>query len=103
MDEFHLLIDDLREIEVDHTARNASEGRKALLSFPVTHLYLDHDLGEDSENGYQILEWALERGCCPPNVFLITANPVGSAKMELALLNNGYTRKGNWITKKEQK
>jgi hypothetical protein len=49
MNEFHLLIDDFREFDVDHIAKTAQDGRQALLSFPVTHLYMDHDLvGRDN-------------------------------------------------------
>ncbi len=100
-DEFHLLIDDFREYDMDHTAKNAEEGRKALLAFPVTHLYMDHDLGGvtcdwSAETGYDILVWALERGVCPPNVQMVTSNPVGRDNMVAALENAGYTKHGEW-------
>ena len=56
MTEFHLLIDDFREFYVDHIAKNAADGQKALLSFPVTHLYMDHDLGDENEpTGYDVI------------------------------------------------
>jgi hypothetical protein len=100
MDEFHLLIDDMRTATVDHTARDARAGKKALLSFPVTHLYLDHDLGDVGEpTGYDVLVWALERGCAPPNVFFVTQNPVGRDRMISALENAGYTKKNHWYIK----
>jgi len=95
--EFHLLIDDFREFDVDHIAKTPREGQQALLSFPVTHLYLDHDLGDvDIPTGYEVLVWALERGCVPAHVQLVTANPVGRDKMAAALENAGYERKGLW-------
>lgn len=100
MNEFHLLIDDLRQMEMEHTARTASDGRKALLSFPVTHLWMDHDLGETEDNGYKVLTWALERGCCPPNVTMVTSNPVGRRNMEQALEAHGYVRDGYWYRNK---
>lgn len=97
MNEFHLLIDDFREFDVDHIAKNAREGQQALLSFPVTHLYLDHDLGDvDEPTGHDVLEWGLLRGCIPAHVMLVTANPVGRDNMARALENAGYEKKGNW-------
>ena len=97
MNEFHLLIDDFREFDVDHIAKNARDGQQALLSFPVTHLYMDHDLGDvDEPTGYDVLVWALERGTCPPNVQMVTANPVGRDNMVAALENAGYTKDGVW-------
>lgn len=97
MNEFHLLIDDFREFYVDHIAKTAQDGRQALLSFPVTHLYMDHDLGEHSDtNGYQVVNWALERGVCPAHVQLVTSNPVGRDNMARALENAGYYKKGVW-------
>ena len=91
--EFHLLIDDFRTYDMDHTARTAQEGRQALLSFPVTHLYMDHDLGEHSDtDGYKVVVWALERGVCPAHVQLVTSNPVGRNNMAAALENAGYVK-----------
>ena len=100
MAEFHLLIDDVREIGADHIARTPREGQKALLAFPVTHLYLDHDLGDPgTATGYDVLNWALERDCVPPRVMLITMNPVGRKNMENALENAGYVKKNHWYIK----
>ena len=97
MNEFHLLIDDFREFDVDHIAKTAQDGRHALLSFPVTHLYMDHDLGEHSDtDGYKVVTWALERGVCPAHVQLVTSNPVGRDNMARALENHGYQKKGVW-------
>ena len=98
MNEFHLLIDDLRELKMDHVARTAEVGRQALLSFPVTHLYMDHDLGTD-ETGYDVLVWALARSCVPDNVYFVTSNPVGRDNMAAALEAEGYQKKGNWYRK----
>ena len=100
MNEFHLLIDDFREFDVDNIAKNAREGKQALLSFPVTHLYMDHDLGDiDEPTGYDVLFWAIARGCCPTNVMLVTSNPVGRDNMAAALIDAGYEKKGNWYRK----
>ncbi|MHA2402130.1 MAG: cyclic-phosphate processing receiver domain-containing protein [Candidatus Kariarchaeaceae archaeon] len=100
MAEFHLLIDDIREYEMDHIARTPRDGQKALLSFPVTHLYLDHDLGDpDLPTGYDVLVWALMRDCAPPNIQLVTSNPVGRDRMAAALENAGYTKKNSFYIK----
>ena len=96
--EFHLLIDDARELEMDYTARTPREGRMALLAFPVTHLYMDHDLGTDA-TGYDVLTWALERGCCPEKVYFVTSNPVGRDNMIRALEAYGYEKNGPWYVK----
>jgi hypothetical protein len=99
MSELHLLIDDVRDYEVDIIARNARAG-KSCLFMDVTHLYLDHDLGDvDEPTGYDVLVWAIESEYLPPNVFLVTANPVGRSRMEAALLNAGYRKDGHWYRK----
>lgn len=100
MTEFHLLIDDFREFDVDHIAKNARDGQDALLTFSVTHLYMDHDLGDENEaNGYEVLCWAIAHDHCPPNVMLVTSNPVGRDNMAAALVSAGYEKKGNWYIK----
>ena len=57
----------------------------------VTDLSLDHDLGVDYENGYDVLLW-IERQVftnpgfkLPDNIKIHTANPSARKKMELAL------------------
>lgn len=99
MKELHLLIDDLREIDADVVARTGEEGLEVLRTQPVTHLYMDHDLGLFCMDGYQVIAQALKEGICPPNVFMVTSNPVGRQNMVAALEENGYRRRGNWYTK----
>ena len=102
MREFHLLIDDVRDYDVDLIARNARAGKAALI-MDVTHLYLDHDLGDvDEPTGYDVLVWAIEADYLPPNVFLVTANPVGRDRMVAALENAGYRKDGNWYRKEAE-
>lgn len=101
MTEFHLLIDDLREIDADVIARTGEEGLAALRTQPVTHLYMDHDLGQEHTDGYRVIAQALEEGICPPNVMMVTSNPVGRQNMVAALEANGYRRRGNWYTKEQ--
>jgi hypothetical protein len=54
----------------------------------VTHLSLDHDLGEDNltGTGYDVILWIEEMvvmgGFKPPRIFIHTANPSARLKME---------------------
>jgi len=102
--ELHLLIDDVRDINVDITARTPETGKRILQSQPITHLYLDHDLGQDSDgnevdNGYKVLNWAIENDCVPANVIVVYSNPVGRTNIERALEYEGYKRDGSWWRK----
>lgn len=101
MAEFHLLIDDLRELNVDLTARNGEDGLAALREHGdrVTHLYMDHDLGEDTMDGYSVLSTALDEGIHPQTVILVTMNSVGRENMARALEAHGYRRLGQRFTK----
>lgn len=102
MKEFHLLIDDIRSVGEDLVARTPEEGKRALLGCPVTHLYIDHDLGLDAhgneyDNGYKVICWAIERGCLPRYVQIVSSNPVGRKNIEAALRQEGYVRgRGYW-------
>jgi hypothetical protein len=104
MKELHLLIDDLRTVGEDIVARTPEDGKRALKECPVTHLYIDHDLGLDPkggeyENGYKVICWAIENGCLPPNVQIVSSNPVGRGNIEAALHQEGYRRRGMyWVS-----
>ncbi len=56
----------------------------------VTHLSLDHDLGDDDHGtGYDVLLW-LEEACAlngftPPHIKVHSANSAARIKMELAI------------------
>jgi len=93
-----LLIDDMRTMEADETARTAREGMEALMSCEFTHLLLDNDLGSDFE-GRHILKWAIENQCVPDNVLLVTSNPVARRAMEDMLkfdLEYNHNRSTGW-------
>jgi hypothetical protein len=93
----YLLIDDCRTFG-DAIARHS---RAAKLLLPLrcwTCVAFDHDLGYQSEDGYQILVWALENGHLPNMVELVTSNPVGRARMTAALLNDGGYMQESAIT-----
>ena len=86
-----LLIDDIRDLGCDVTARTAEEGRAALQEYwgEIDSLCLDHDLGE-RESGYDVACWALERGLMPCHVQIVSMNPVGRKNIATALEMNGY-------------
>ena len=109
-----LLIDDKRDMLAEHIdviARNALIGIAILEHIYVNTLYLDHDLGhmgticlnmvdELEATGYGVLLWLempdnADRR--PETIILVTDNPVGRAKMELALSSIGYHKHcGQW-------
>jgi hypothetical protein len=71
-------------------ARRPEEAIAHLQSGLVTHLCLDHDLGDDaSGTGYDVLVWieeAVTRGFEPPNVITIHSINAGARpRMELAV------------------
>lgn len=98
MNEFHLLIDDIKDLNIENVARNATDGKIMLRDNPVTHLYIDHDLGEE-ESGYDIVNWALENDCLPPYVQIVSYNPVGRDNIIRALENAGYVKKNSFYVK----
>jgi hypothetical protein len=89
-----LLIDDLRNLNCDLTARTVQEGKVFLKMYAgsICHLCLDHDLGAEG-NGYDLAVWALEQGLMPAHVQLVTSNPVGLENIARALLAHGYQRR----------
>ena len=89
--DFYLLIDDVRDqFKVEKTARTYAEGILALKTLPITHLLIDHDLGE-KKDGYDAVCWAIEHDCLPPHVFIVSANPVGRNRIGRALESTDYT------------
>jgi hypothetical protein len=66
------------------------EAIKLLESGEVTHLSLDHDLGDDQRGtGYDVLLWIEQevvlRHYVPPEIFIHTANPAARHRMSAAL------------------
>lgn len=83
-----LLIDDLRNFEVDRVARTFKEGIEALKEQQWDELYLDHDLGSTrpNETGYDILCWLeTNQQHLPHDIVLVTANPVGAERMKVVI------------------
>lgn len=98
--EFFLLIDDIRVFDVEHTSRTVKDAQWALQNHPVTHLLLDNDLGDDQPmEGIDILKWAIHNNVVPPNIFIVSANPIARKRMEDVLhydLGYNLTPKGWW-------
>ena len=86
-----LYVDDIRIAPEGWTqAWNAREAVKFLFTREVTHLSLDHDLGDPGEDtGYDIMKWIEIRvemeGFPLPEIKFHTANPAGRANMQAAL------------------
>lgn len=66
------------------------EAIKLLKQGLVTHLSLDHDLGDDQRGtGYDVLLWieqeVVQRGFTPPEVTIHSANPAARQRMLAAV------------------
>ena len=88
----NLLIDDIRSSKgFDITARTAKAGKQLLLKLAgaIDELYIDHDLG-CKENGYDIINWALQIGCIPDTIIIVSMNPVSTNNIASLLLANNY-------------
>lgn len=84
-----LLIDDMRNLIVDRTARTYDDGIHALTcEGPFDILYLDHDLGEEDprKTGMGIMNF-LEANpeYKPGTIVLVTSNPVGRKQMQVVI------------------
>lgn len=55
----------------------------------ISEISLDHDLGENTETGYDFLVWmerqVAEGNFIPPFISVHSANPVGVKRMEMAI------------------
>ena len=86
-----VFLDDLRPTPEGWVRAYWPEEVYALLETgDVTHLSLDHDLGDDSRGtGYDVLLWIEEavytRGFTPPEIVLQTANSSARDKISLAI------------------
>lgn len=94
-----LYVDDIRIAPEDWTqAWNAREALDILKGREVTHLSLDHDLGDPGEpTGYDIMcfieMWVYDNEFILPEITFHTANPVGRANMQACL--DGILRRQN--------
>lgn len=89
-----LLIDDMRNLESDVTARTASAAKAVLCAYDWDEVILDHDLGE-GDNGYDVLKFMMKAQIFPETISLVSSNPVGRQNQKNVLVANGYTTKDN--------
>lgn len=86
-----LYVDDIRIAPEGWTqAWNAKEALLFLQKGDVTHMSLDHDLGDPGEpTGYDIMcwleQWVYMEDVPVPYITFHTANPVGRANMQACL------------------
>jgi hypothetical protein len=72
-------------------AKNAIKFLERDKDSSITHISLDHDLGDEKKTGtgYDVLLWIEEQVAIsdynPPEISIHTANPAARQKMELAL------------------
>lgn len=83
-------LDDERAVPEDWTGAKTADGAIILLEhFTVTHLSLDHDLGEGRGTGYEVACWlelaVLGHGYPMPAVTIHSQNPVGRANIQRVL------------------
>ena len=87
-----LLIDDIRDLNVDVIARTGEAGMKMIQNHKWECILFDHDLGGHI-NGYEILTHAIEAELLyDAKIGMVTGNPVGREKMEAALENANYIK-----------
>lgn len=87
-----LLIDDIRDLNCDVTARTYADGIVALKEYgqKIECLCIDHDLGEE-KTGYDVIMWAIEHRLLPKKVQIVSVNPVGRENIARALRHDLYT------------
>jgi len=88
-----LLIDDVRDLNVDVIARTDRAAIKCLAVGGWEVILFDHDLGENCASGYEVLQHALLHDWLgDAKIRFVTSNPVGRQNMERALEAAGYTK-----------
>lgn len=88
-----LVIDDFKDYGGDIIVRTPEAGKKVLkaMSGIITTLYIDFDLGH-SENGADVVLWALMYNCLPKVVQVVSLSPPGRERIEGILRGAGYER-----------
>ncbi len=88
-----MAVDDMRDLGCDVTARTYKEALCGLEKHwhTLEHLCLDHDLGDEDGNGYDVACFAADHGLLPAHVQIVSANPVGKCLIQGLLRRHGYT------------
>lgn len=98
----HLLIDDVRVFPVDAIARNYDSAIVLLPAYSWTWVYFDHDLGDDKKGtGLDVMKFMFQQDIHPPNIQLVTSNPVGKKNMADLLSDNNYVTKDGFNFKRK--
>lgn len=94
-----MIIDDCRELGCDIIVRTAQAGKDVLYNMACSFdsfgkpligcLYIDHDLGCE-ETGYDVIKWAIDHGCLPNKIQVVSMNPVDKQNIANILLANDY-------------
>lgn len=91
----NLLIDDAKEgTGYDIVARNSDAGLYILQYLTITELYIDFDLGLNSDNGNDVIKSALKLNSLPNKVIIVSLNHPGRKQIEGTLLDNGFKKIG---------
>jgi hypothetical protein len=92
-------VDDVRPKPDDYDVwlKDADVAIRTLRTCLVTHLSLDHDLGDDSKTGYDVAKFieeaAYKKILAPLEVVVHSANPVGRRNIERAI----ERARGFWV------
>ncbi len=90
---FKLFVDDVRACPTGWVlARDYSEACRYLATNNCDMISLDHDLGNNSKTGLDIVNFMVDNGFYPTKVTLHTMNPVGKKNMFQMLLKLGPYR-----------
>ena len=87
-----MIIDDERTLGCDIVVRDPKVGMKVLAAMrgQIECLCIDHDLGA-SLNGYDVIVWAVNNGCLPNQIQIVSQNPVGADNIRNVLVQDaGY-------------
>jgi hypothetical protein len=83
-----LLIDDTRNLVCDKVVRTYAEGQQALQDEKWERVIL----GENADEAYALLFWALENKRLPPYVQLVMGDLTIKSNMAYTLNRNGYAK-----------
>ncbi|MGY4689938.1 cyclic-phosphate processing receiver domain-containing protein [Salibacterium sp. K-3] len=88
MERRNIFLDDVRPGPEDHILVKTAEECILLLQDdkPVSHLSLDHDLGSNRANGFEVVLYLLESNQFPDRITIHSANAVAGKKMYQHLL-----------------
>ena len=95
-----VMVDDISQDHgsMDLVCRSAEVAISVVNWGSVSELWLDHDLGEGRQSGYDLLKHLDACGLIPPVVVFLTSNPVGRQNFRGILEDNFY-----WMSYDEER